>query len=61
VQFPGVTQGYWSPPDATLAVGPNHVVEVANSMIAFYTKNGVLQFSAPLDNSGSPGFFEGVG
>ena len=51
----------WNPPDPTLAVGPNHVVVTVNSHIAFYDKDGNLQFLSPLGSQGSPGFFEGVG
>lgn len=59
--FTGIAQTEWSPPDPTLAVGPNHVVETVNSAIAFYTKDGTETFSAPLGTPGSPGFFETVG
>jgi len=59
--FTGIAQTEWSPPDPTLAVGPNHIVETVNSAIAFYDKNGNEQFSSPLGTPGSPGFFETVG
>lgn len=59
--FPAIAQTPWSPPDATLAVGPGHIVETVNQSIAFYTKAGLLQFSAPLGSPGNPGFFEGQG
>ena len=59
--FPGIDATPWSPPDPTLAVGPNHIVETVNMDIAWYGKDGTLQFRSRLDNSGSPGFFEGVG
>jgi hypothetical protein len=59
--FPAIAQTPWTPPDPTLAVGPTHIVETVNSAIAFYTKDGVLQFSAQLGSPGSPGFFEGQG
>jgi len=59
--FAAISQTEWSPPDPTLAVGPNHIVETVNSAIAFYDKNGNETFSAPLGDPGSPGFFETVG
>ncbi len=59
--FPAISSTGWNPPDPTLAVGPNHVVVTVNSRIAFYTKAGVQTFAAPLDSSGSPGFFEPLG
>jgi hypothetical protein len=59
--FPAITATGWTPPDPTLAVGPSHVVVTVNSKIAFYTKAGAQTFSAPLDSSGSPGFFEPLG
>lgn len=59
--FPGLTQTPWSPPDPSIAVGPNHVVETVNMALAFYSKEGDLQFSQNLDSTGSPGFFEEVG
>jgi hypothetical protein len=57
----GITQTAWTPPDPTLAVGPNHVVITVNQSIAWYTKDGVQQFSAILGNQGNPGFFENEG
>jgi hypothetical protein len=60
-QFSGLDRTGWVPPDPTLAVGPNHVVETVNQSIAWYTKAGVRQFSNALNNAGSPGFFETVG
>ncbi len=61
VGFPGIAQTPWSPPDPTIAVGPQHIVQTANDTIAFFTKGGQMQFSAPLGQRGSPGFFEGQG
>ncbi|MEW6742497.1 MAG: hypothetical protein AB1486_07040 [Planctomycetota bacterium] len=57
----GTQQTPWAPPDPTLAVGPGHVVETVNMNIAWWRKDGTLEFSAPLDNTGNPGFFEDVG
>lgn len=56
-----IEQTPWTPPDPTIAVGPDHVVVTVNMDIAFYTKDGQLQFFAPLNDSGNPGFFEEVG
>lgn len=60
-QFPGISQTPWTPPDITLAVGPNHIVSTVNMAVAFYDKEGNLQFQSNLDSTGSPGFFEEVG
>ncbi len=59
--FEGISQTEWSPPDPTLAVGPDHVVMTVNSAIAFYDKSGNETFSTALGTPGSPGFFETVG
>jgi hypothetical protein len=58
--FDGITQTRWTPPDLTLAVGPNHIVQTVNSTIAFYDKAGNLEFTVPIDDTGNPGFFEDV-
>jgi hypothetical protein len=59
--FPTIQQTPWIPPDATLAIGPEHVVVTVNSAIAFYDKEGNEQFSADLGEAGTPGFFEAEG
>ncbi len=59
--FNTIAQTPWSPPDPSLAVGPNHVVVTVNMAIAFYDKDGNEQFSSYLDSTGSPGFFEDIG
>lgn len=59
--FEGIAQTEWSPPDPSLAVGPNHVVETVNAAIAFYDKSGNQTFSSHLGTPGNPGFFETVG
>jgi len=59
--FPGIQQTRWSPPDPTLAVGPEYVVETVNSTLAFFTRQGQMTFSVALDSTGNPGFFEEVG
>ena len=42
VSFDGIAQTGWIPPDNNLAVGPNHIVEIVNTSVAMYTKNGTL-------------------
>ncbi|MCH2140185.1 MAG: hypothetical protein MK100_04030 [Phycisphaerales bacterium] len=60
--FEGIEQTPWTPPDPTIAVGPNHVLVTVNMAIAWYDKTtGDEQFSAYLDSTGSPGFFEDIG
>lgn len=60
-RFPGIDQSFFTPPDPTLAVGPNHVVEMVNSEMAFFSKSGEVQFQTALGSQGNPGFFEEVG
>ena len=59
--FTGIGNTGWDPPDCTLAVGPSYVVATVNTSIAFFTKAGTKVFQVPLDNSGTPGFFEPQG
>ena len=59
--FPGIGATGWVPPDPTLAVGPNHIVTTVNMAISFYAKDGTLQYSNQLNDTGNPGFFETVG
>ena len=59
--FEAIVQTPWTPPDPSLAVGPNHIVVTVNMAIAFYDKDGNEQFSAYLDSTGNPGFFEELG
>ena len=64
VTFPGLDlgdSGGWQPPDCTLAVGPDYIVTTVNMAIGFFAKDGTLEFSVPLNDTGSPGFFEPVG
>ena len=60
-RFPGISQTAWTPPDPTLAVGPDHIISTVNMAVAFYDKEGNEQFFANLDSTGSPGFFEEIG
>ena len=55
-QFPGITQSGWTPGDPDIAVGTNHIVEVINAQIAFFTKAGVKEFQ-----QASTTFFAGMG
>lgn len=59
--FAGISQTRYTPPDPTIAVGPEHIVETVNASVAFYRKDGTLEFSVDLDDRGNPGFFEPVG
>ncbi len=59
--FTGIGASGWTPPDCTLAVGPNHIVATVNSQIAFFSKTGTKTFQVALDSTGAPGFFEPVG
>lgn len=43
-KFPGISATGWEPPDPDLAVGPTHIVEVVNSSIAFFKKDGTKVF-----------------
>jgi hypothetical protein len=59
--FPGIDATPWTPPDPSLAVGPDHIVQVVNMDIAWYTKDGTQQFRSRMDSTGNPGFFEDIG
>jgi hypothetical protein len=59
--FDAIPSTVWNPPDPSIAVGPNHVVATVNMAIAFYDKDGNEEFSALLDSTGDPGFFEDIG
>lgn len=61
VGFTAIVQTGWNPPDPSLAVGPEHIVVTVNMAIAFFDKAGNEEFSANLDSSGNPGFFEEIG
>lgn len=57
-RFPGITNTGWVPPDPHIAVGPNHIVQVVNSSIAFFDKaTGNKQFEQTLS---AGGFWSGV-
>jgi hypothetical protein len=42
-KFAGMTMNGWYPPDADIAVGPSHIVQVVNSSFAIYSKTGTKQ------------------
>ena len=56
--FEAIEQTPWTPPDPSIAVGPNHVLVTVNMAIAWYDKDGNEQFSARLDSTGDPGFLK---
>ena len=48
-KFPGISfTGMW-PPDCDMGVGPQHVVVVVNTSVAFYSKGGTVVLEQPLD------------
>ncbi|MEY3143788.1 MAG: hypothetical protein RLY21_2281 [Planctomycetota bacterium] len=59
--FPAIGATAWSPPDPCLAVGPAHILATVNMKVAWYGKDGAVQFENFLDSTGNPGFFEEVG
>ena len=59
--FPGIDQSFFTPPDPTVCVGPNHIVQMVNSEIAFFTKDGQVTFQAPLGSQSNDGFFVDAG
>jgi hypothetical protein len=63
VKWPAIDNTGWFPPDPDLAVGPNHIVAVVNSSIAFFTKTGTKLFQQQMGPVPGPteGFFESLG
>ncbi len=57
--FTGITYTGWDPPDPELAVGPDHLVQVTNGGIAFFTKSGNATFQDQIE--GSNGFWGSEG
>jgi hypothetical protein len=57
--FEAIQNTGWTPPDPDLAVGPNHIVAVANGEISFFDKTGSQSFAQPI--AGSGGFWGSVG
>lgn len=54
--WPAISATGWTPPDPDIAVGPNHIVAVVNSSIAFFTKAGTNTFQQTSET-----FFAGLG
>ena len=59
--FPGISQTELTPPDPSLAVGPNHIVQTVNMTVSFTDKEGNVQFQQLLNDTDEPGFFDDVG
>ena len=59
--WPAIVQSPWTPPDPSIAVGENHIVQVVNMEIAWFDKDGTKLFQQTLDSTGDPGFFEELG
>ena len=57
--FEAIQNTGWTPPDPDLAVGPNHIVAVANGEISFFDKLGNQTFATTI--AGSGGFWGSVG
>ncbi len=45
--FAGIGENGYIPPDPNIAVGPNHIVQVVNSSIAVFSKNGNIYAGYP--------------
>ena len=58
--FPGISQTQWTPPDPSVAVGPNHIVQTVNMTISITDKSGAVQFQQLLNATDVPGFFDEV-
>lgn len=59
--FPAISQSPWTPPDPSIGVGRDYVLETVNMEIAWYDKDGTPIFQQTLDSTGDPGFFEELG
>ena len=64
-KFPGIPQTDFTPPDPTLAVGPNHVLVAVNRVFAIYSKTGKRVFQTSmkswfsrLPDASTAGFFD---
>lgn len=55
-QWPAISATGWTPPDPDIAVGPNHIVAVVNSSIAFFNKDGTHTFQQTAED-----FLSGLG
>lgn len=52
IDFLGVSNTGWTPPDPHLAAGPSHVVVMTNGEIAFFQKDGTNTFRDAIEGSG---------
>jgi len=59
--FTGIPSTGWTPPDPHLAAGPDHVVLMTNGAIAFYQKDGTLDFFDQIEDSGGFWGAQGAG
>jgi hypothetical protein len=59
IGFVGILNSGWTPPDPHLAVGPNHLVAIANGEIAFFDKAGAVLFQDEIE--GLAGFWGSLG
>ena len=59
VGFLGFNNSGWTPPDPSLAVGPNHLMGIVNGHIALYSKSGAVLLDQDIEGSG--GFWGSVG
>jgi hypothetical protein len=57
--FEAVPGTGWVPPDAGMAVGPNHIVAIVNGQVAFFDKQGNNTFRQNL--AGASGFWVSLG
>lgn len=51
-KYPGISFTNGFPPDPSIGVGPNHIVQTVNGAIAFFNKNGLMTFQQSDSNSG---------
>jgi hypothetical protein len=56
--FPGIGFTGSLPPDPDIAVGPDHIVQVVNGAVAFFTKDGTKVFQQP---DTPTAFWSGIG
>jgi hypothetical protein len=55
-RWPAISATGWTPPDPDIAVGPDHIVAVVNSSIAFFNKDGTHTFQQTAED-----FLSGLG
>jgi hypothetical protein len=57
--FTAINNTGWTPPDPHMAVGPGHIVVMTNGAIAFFQKDGTLDFQQIIE--GASGFWGAQG